>query len=61
MHSGQTLNFESLWKIVTGEEVTPTGTEQSKFAARRDRALAGHFTPVSQSSMIQLTLLLFGY
>ena len=37
------LMKESLWRIVTGEEVAPTSSnpsEQSKFAARRDRALA---------------------
>ena len=35
------LMKEGLWRIVTGEEVAPTGNaaEQSKFAARRDRAL----------------------
>jgi len=36
------LIIESWWKIVSGEEVAPTGNaaEQSKFAARKDRALA---------------------
>ena len=31
---------EGLWKIVTGEEVAPTGSaaEKSKFSAKRDRA-----------------------
>ena len=33
---------EGLWRIVTGQETAPTGseTERAKFAARRDRALA---------------------
>ena len=36
------LMKEGLWRIVTGDEVAPTGSasEQSKFAARKDRALA---------------------
>ena len=36
------LMIEGLWRIVTGQETAPTGseTEQAKFAARRDRALA---------------------
>jgi len=36
------LMKESLWRIVTGDEVAPTGnaSEQSKVAVRRDRALA---------------------
>ena len=35
-------NEEGLWRIVTGEETAPTGSEaeQAKFAARKDRALA---------------------
>ena len=42
---------EGLWKIVTGEEVAPTGNaaEQSKFAARRDRALANIVLSVDTS------------
>ena len=42
------LMKEGLWKIVTGEAVAPTGNaaEQSKFAARRDRALANIVLPV---------------
>jgi len=40
-----------LWKIVTGEEVAPTGNaaEQSKFAARTDRALANIVLSVDSS------------
>ena len=36
------LMKEGLWRIVTGEETAPTGSEgeRAKFAARRDRALA---------------------
>ena len=37
------LMKEGLWRIVTGEEVAPTGgseSERAKFASRRDRALA---------------------
>ena len=36
------LMKEGLWKIVTGEEVVPTGsaTELAKLSSRRDRALA---------------------
>ena len=36
------LMIEGLWRIVTGQETAPTGseTEQAKFAVRRDRALA---------------------
>ena len=42
IQSKMALMKEGLWKIVTGEEVAPTGSaaEQSKFAARRDKALA---------------------
>ena len=42
---------EGLWKIVTGEEVTPTGNaaEQSKLVARRDRALANVVLSVDTS------------
>ena len=43
---------ESLWKIVTGEGVAPTGqnaAEQSKFAARKDRALASIVLSVDTS------------
>ena len=45
------LMKEGLWKIVTGEEVAPTGNaaEQSKFAARRDRALANIVLSVDTS------------
>jgi len=46
------LMKEGLWKIVTGEEVAPTGqnaAEQSKFAARRDRALASIVLSVDTS------------
>ena len=37
--------------FITGEEVAPTGNaaEQSKFAARRDRALANIFLSVDNS------------
>ena len=36
------LMKKGLWRIVTGEETAPTGSagEQSKFAARKDQALA---------------------
>ena len=36
------LMKEGLWRIVTGEEVAPgsSASEQAKFAARKDRALA---------------------
>ena len=36
------LMKEGLWRIVTGNETTPTGTEaeRAKFATRKDRALA---------------------
>ena len=46
------LMKEGLWKIVTGEEVAPTGqnaAEQSKFAARKDRALASIVLSVDTS------------
>ena len=41
------LMKEGLWKIVTGEEVAPT--EQSKFTARKDRALASIVLSVDTS------------
>lgn len=36
------LMKEGLWRIVTGEEAAPAGTEaeRAKFATRKDRALA---------------------
>ena len=45
------LMKEGLWKIVTGEKVAPTGSaaEQSKFSARRDRALANIVLSVDTS------------
>ena len=45
------LMKEGLWRIVSGEEVAPTGNaaKQSKFAARRDRALANIVLSVDTS------------
>ena len=45
------LMKEGLWKIITGEQVAPTGSaaEQSKFAARRDKALANIVLSVDTS------------
>ena len=41
-HCRMALMKEGLWRIVTGQETVPTGSEveQAKFAARRDCALA---------------------
>lgn len=50
--------IEGLWRIVTGQETAPTGseTEQAKFAARRDRALATVVLSVD-TSLLYLVIL----
>ena len=48
------LMKEGLWRIVTGQETAPTGTEveRAKFAARRDRDLATVVLSINTSLLL---------